>query len=79
MGQTLTNPAIMIPLVVCIAWVLWVLAPGWFMRRELARYARMDGRREYERAKLADALTPLAGKAGADEVEAAIERHLDGR
>ncbi|ESX51348.1 hypothetical protein X762_04865 [Mesorhizobium sp. LSHC426A00] len=49
------------------------------MNRELARYARMDAQRDYERGRLAEALAPLEPKVGPGEVDAAIDRYLDGR
>ncbi|MFB9983048.1 hypothetical protein ACFSQQ_28635 [Mesorhizobium kowhaii] len=80
MYQAATNPAVVIPLALCAVYFLWVFfAPGWAMRREIARYERMDVRREYERGRLADALAPLETRIGADETEAAIDRYTDGR
>ncbi|MER8374419.1 hypothetical protein [Mesorhizobium sp. M1406] len=74
------EPTVYVPLGLCVAYLAWrFFAPSFFMNREVARYARMDAQREYERGKLAEALAPLEPKVGSYEVEAAIDRYLDGR
>ncbi|RWG08273.1 hypothetical protein [Mesorhizobium sp.] len=72
--------AVYVVLGLCVAYVAWrFFSLPIFLSLENARYARMDARREYERSRLAEALKPLESKAGAHEVEAAIERYLDRR
>ncbi|MER8536055.1 hypothetical protein NKH61_24555 [Mesorhizobium sp. M1005] len=78
--MAVTEPTFYVPIGLCVAYVAWrFFAPSFFMKRELARYARMDARREYERGRLAEALAPLEAKVASGEIEAAIERYLDGR
>ena len=72
--------AVYVVLGLCAAYVAWrFFAPSFFMNRDLARYARMDARREHERDRLAEALAPLEPKVGPGEIEAAIERYLGAR
>ena len=78
--MAITEPTIYVPLGLCVAYVAWrFFAPSFFMNRDLARYARMDARREHERDRLAEALAPLEPKVGPSEIEAAIERYLGAR
>ncbi|MER9579237.1 hypothetical protein NKI78_27020 [Mesorhizobium sp. M0400] len=78
--MAVTEPTFYVPIGLCVVYVAWrFFAPSFFMKRELARYARMDARREYERGRLAEALAPLEAKVGSGDIEAAIERYLDGR
>ena len=75
-----TEPTFYVPVGLCVAYLAWrFFAPSFFMNRELARYARTDAQREHERGRLGEALAPLEPKVGSSEVEAAIDRYLDGR
>ncbi|MER9654397.1 hypothetical protein NKJ26_12890 [Mesorhizobium sp. M0152] len=78
--MAITEPTVYVPLGLCVAYVAWrFFAPSFFMSRELARHARIDARRNYERGRLAEALAPLEPRVGASEVDAAIDRYLNGR
>jgi hypothetical protein len=78
-AEMLTSPAVVTPITLLVVYLLWVFAPGWLLRRELARYARIDAQREYERGHLTEALAPLQSKVSADDVDGIVERYLDKR